>query len=350
MQGAILFYMAGVEAFIGGRVVFGLAACLLFTVYQGTIGNMEIFRVVFCFDENLVAQVQAAAASLLDARGLDDHFEIHCVCTEAAGGVKTPLEHVIKRRDPASVLVMHCMENPYENAYQVRNISAGTYLRLALPGLLPEVDRILYMDADVLVRESLTPLWETPMGGMALAAVKGAVNLSDKWEWNSERPYWHLLSGAKGGYINAGVTLLHLSEIRKRGLDVRWHELTGEKFYYQDQDILNITCQGAISYLPPKYNRLAYLEDKDFGQFVTEGIYTREEAREAQQSPAIIHYAGDKPWKRYDTNLGSLWWDYINAQPDLKDLFDEEKARRYHGPTLIGRAVRRVKRIFGGEE
>lgn len=310
---------------------------------------METLKVVFCFDENLVAQVQAAAASLLDARGADDHFEIHCVCTKEAKIVQAPLERVIKGRDPSSALVMHCIENPYGNAYQVRNISAGTYLRLALPGLLPEVDKILYMDADVLVRESLAPLWETPLEEKALAAVKGAVNLSDKWEWNSDRPYWHLLSGMKGSYINAGVTLLHLKEIRKRGLDARWHEMTGERFYYQDQDILNITCQGAIAYLPPKYNRLAYLEESDFGQFVTEGIYTQEERQEALQFPAIIHYAGDKPWKRYDTNLGSLWWDYVNAQQDLRELFDEEKARRYHGPTLGQRAVRKLKKVFGKE-
>lgn len=318
--------------------------------YHGTIRGMEKLKVVFCFDENLVTQVQAAAASLLDSRGPGEHFEIYCVCTKAAENVQGPLGQVIKRRDPDSALVVHCMENPYENAYQVRDISAGTYLRLALPGLLPEVERILYMDADILVRESLAPIWETAMEGMAIAAVKGAVNLSDKWEWNSDRPYWHLLSGMKGGYINAGVTLLNLAEIRKRGLAARWHELTGERFYYQDQDILNMTCQGAIAYLPPKYNRLAYLEEDGFGQFVTEGIYTREEVREAQQSPAIVHYAGDKPWKRYDTNLGSLWWDYVNAQSDLKDLFDEEKARKNHGPTLAQRAARKVKKLFSREK
>lgn len=323
---------------------------MLFKRYHGTIKGMETLRVVFCFDENLVTQVQVAAASLLDARGPGERFEIHCVCTPAAGCAADALERVVKKRDPASALVMHGMENPYANAYQVRDISAGTYLRLALPGLLPEVERILYMDADVLVRESLAPLWETPLAGKTLAAVKGAVNLSDKWEWNSDRPYWHLLSGMKGGYINAGVTLLHLAEVRKRGLDARWHEMTGERFYYQDQDILNITCQGAIAYLPPKYNRLAYLNDQDFGQFVTEGVYTQEEEREALQSPAIIHYAGDKPWKRYDTNLGSLWWDYVTAQPDLRELFDEEKARRCHGPTFGQRAVRKVKKLFSREK
>lgn len=322
---------------------------MLFKRYHGTIKGMERLRIVFCFDENLVAQVQSAAASLLDARGPEDHFEIHCVCTEAAGTAQAPLERVIKTRDPHSALIMHCVENPYENAYQVRNISAGTYLRLALPGLLPEVDKILYMDADVLVRESLAPVWETPVEGMTLAAVKGAVNLSDKWEWNSQRPYWNMLSGVKGGYINAGVTLLNLAEVRKRGLEKRWNELAREKFYYQDQDILNITCQGAIAYLPPKYNRLAYLEEKEFERFVTEGIYTQEEEQEALRSPALIHYAGDKPWKRYDTNLGSLWWDFVNAQPDLKELFDEDRARRYHGPGFMERAVRKIKRLFGGE-
>lgn len=312
---------------------------------------MEILKVVFCFDENLVAQVQVAAASLIDVCAPEAvHCEIHCVCTMAAGIVEGALSRVISKRDPASTLMIHCVENPYEKAYQVRGISAGTYLRLALPALLPEADKILYLDADVLVRDSLLSLWETPLEGKVLAAVKGAVNLSDKWKWNSDRPYWHLLSEMKGAYINAGVTLLNLAEVRKRGLEKRWNEMAGERFYYQDQDILNITCQGAIAYLPPKYNRLAYLEDKDFGQFITEGIFTQEECKEALQSPVILHYAGDKPWKRYDTNLGAVWWDYVKAQPDLIGLFDEEKARRYHGPTLMQRAMRKAAKLLSSEK
>lgn len=307
-------------------------------------------KIVFCFDENLVAQAQVAAASLLDERGAGEHFEIHCVCTRAAGSVEAALGQVIRRRDPASSLVMHCVENPYEGAYQVRDISAGTYLRLALPRLLRDVEKILYMDVDVLIRGSLRSLWETSTEDMAFAAVRGAVNLSDKWEWNSDRPYWGRLSGMKGGYINAGVTLMNLSEIRKRKLDEQWDALAGEKFYYQDQDILNITCKGAIAYLPPKYNRFAYLEEKDFGQFIAEGIFTEEECREAMRSPVIIHYTGDKPWKRYDTNLGSLWWDYVSAQPDLKGMFDEGKARRYHGPSIMARVARKIKKACSKEK
>lgn len=313
--------------------------------------HMETRRAVFCFDENLTAQIQAAAASLLAASaGEDARWEIHCVCTQAAGVCEGPLRALMRKIDEKALLVMHCVENPYVGAYEVRGISAGTYLRLALPALLPEVDRILYLDADVLVRESLLPLWETPLEGKVLAAVKGAVNLAEKWEWNSKRPYWHLLAEMRGGYINAGVTLLNLEEARKRGLGTRWNELAAQKFYYQDQDILNITCRGAVAYLPPKYNRFAYLSAKDFGQFVAEGIYAEAESRQAQEHPAILHYAGDKPWIRYDTNLGSVWWDFVKEYPELYALFDEEKARRNHGPSFMDRVVRRVQRVLSREK
>ena len=314
-------------------------------------GKVERIKAVFCFDENLTAPVQAAAASLTDSCvRASCHCEIHCVCTQKAGGVEEKLRQAVVRRDPESVLFMHCIENPYADSYEVRGISAGTYLRLALPGLLPDTDKILYLDADILIRDSLLELWETPLSGMAFAAVKGAVNLSDKWEWNSRRDYWHMLEGQKGSYINAGVTLLNLSKLRRLNLKKTWDELARRKLYYQDQDILNITCKGAIRFLPPKYNRLAYMPKEEYHLFVEQGLCTEEEYVQAMEAPVIIHYAGDKPWNRYDTNLGSLWWEYVNSQPDLTCLFDEKKARRYHGPTLFDRALGKVRRILGGEK
>lgn len=312
---------------------------------------MERLKAVFCFDENLVAPVQVAVASLLDSCIRESmHCEIHCVCTRKAEIVENSLRQLVAARDAQSVLYLHGIDNPYADSYEVRGISTGTYLRLALPELLPETDRILYLDVDILVLGGLRALWETPMEGKALAAVKGAVNLSDKWEWNCGRDYWSRLEGQKGKYINAGVTLLHLSEIRRRNLQKEWNELARQKLYYQDQDILNITCKGAIHYLPLQYNRLAYLSKEEYHRFVEEGICTQEEYDQAMEAPAMIHYAGDKPWKRYDTNLASMWWEYVNGQPEFQGLFDESKARRYHGPSLASRAVRKVRRILGGEE
>ena len=312
---------------------------------------MNHIKVAFCFDENLITQVRVTAASLLDAvKDKDVHYDIYCVCTKEACTVKEPLEHIIASRDPESALYMHCVENPYEHSYEVRGISTGTYLRLMLHRLLPDVDKILYIDVDVLIRGSLLPVWQTDLTGNVLAGVKGAVNLAEKWEWNSDRIYWKMLEGQKGRYVNAGVTLLNLSEIRKRGLEAEWNELAKEKLYYQDQDILNITCRDAILYLPPRYNRLAYMEEEDYNRFVEEKIFSAAECEEALQNPIIIHYAGDKPWQRYDTNLGNVWWDYVNSQADLKDLFDEEKARSYHGPSIWQRLIGKCRRMLSKEK
>lgn len=308
-------------------------------------------NMAFCFDENIAEQARVTVASLLDS-GLSDevHYHIYCICTEEAAYIEAPLRRTIEARDRESTLTVRAVENLYHDAYEVRGISTGTYLRLMLHRLLPDVDRVIYTDVDVLFRGSLLNIWQTDMEGYVMAAVKGAVNLADKWEWNSDRPYWKHLAGMKGKYINAGVTFMNLAEIRKRNLEGQWNVWAKERLYYQDQDILNLTCRDAIRYLPPKYNRLAYMEQKDYDTFVSEGIFTEQECRDALEKPVIIHYAGDKPWKRYDTNLGSLWWDYVNSQQDLRGLFDEKKARKYHGPTVYERALRKIKKFISREK
>lgn len=308
-------------------------------------------KIAFCFDENLVNQILVTVASLLDFKDRQDvHYDIYCVCTGAAADVEPRLHEVINARDQESVLTMKVVENPYEDSYEVRQISSGAYLRLILHRILPEIDKIIYCDVDVLFQHDLSFMWETELNGYVIAAIKGAVNLADKWEWNSDRPYWKNLEAMKGKYINSGVLFLNLQEIREQQLERQWDKWAKEKLYYQDQDILNLTCQNAIRYLPPKYNMLAYMGSQDYDRFVREGIFSEAECKEALEQPVIIHYAGDKPWKRYDTNLGNLWWDYVNSQPDLQGLFDEKKARSYHGPTFGERVVRKLRKMVSKEK
>ena len=313
--------------------------------------HMETLRAAFCFDQNLTAQVQVAVTSLLTAFiGEDVQLEVHCVCTKEASAVEESLVGLMKKIDGTAKLVMHCVENLYADAYEVRGISAGAYLRLLLHRVLPDIDKVLYLDVDILVRESLLPLWKTDLESNLLAAVKGPVNLSDKWEWNSERPYWKLLTGMQGSYINSGVLLLNLAQIRRQQIDRQWEKLAEQKLYYQDQDILNITCRGKMIYLPPKYNSLAYLSAEDYRQMVAEDIFTENESVQAQEHAAILHYAGDKPWNRYDTNQGLVWWDFVNGYSELAALFDEKKARRNHGPTVVQRIMRKIQKILSREK
>jgi lipopolysaccharide biosynthesis glycosyltransferase len=314
---------------------------------QKSSGEMNI-PVIFCFDGNLVRQVRVAAASLLDTRGTV-HYHIYCVCTEDAMETESELRAVCERRDPDSELTMIKAPDFFAKSYERGNVTAGTYLRLMLGSLLPKLDRVIYCDIDVLFRDSLSELWQTNLDEMLLGAVRGAVNFIGKWQENERRPYWHLLEPSRGGYINAGILLMNLKEIRNSGMEKIWQGYAGEQFYYQDQDILNITCRNRIVYLKPRWNVQAYMDRDEYSQYVECGAYSQEEVDEALTNPGILHFTADKPWKRYDIYGNSRWWDYVDANEDLKGLFDEAAARRNHGPGIFRRGIRKIRRILGLE-
>lgn len=309
-----------------------------------------MINVVFCFDENLINQARVAVASLLDASNPDEHYHIYCVCTGNAQLVEADMRADMQKRDSASKLSVLHVEDAYSEAHQVRGITTATYLRLLLPNLLPEVSHIIYTDVDILFRKGLSEIWDTDITGFLIAGVKSAVNTPDKWEWNSVRDYWHLLDGVRGKYFNAGVTVLNLELMREMNLKPVWDEMAQRQFYYQDQDILNITCRDKVCFLDLKWNMLAYISHDEYLGLADCDLYTTEEIEKAYANPAIIHYAGEKPWNRYEINRGSEWWDYVRKDDTLHSLFDEKKARKNHGMSIWKRALRKFRRMVGLED
>src|SRR5947209_4975254 len=116
-----------------------------------------------------------------------------------------------------------------------------TWTRLWIEHFFPnEVDRVLYLDGDIVVVGSITELWETELGGALLAAVDipGAVSsiplLEDGSNWLGIRP--------DEGYFNAGVLIIDLKQWRDtRALDtvLAFVEANPDRVPNVDQDALN---------------------------------------------------------------------------------------------------------------
>ena len=78
-------------------------------------------NIAFCFDHNLIRQVQVAAASLLDHTGTDQvHYHIYCICTKEASQAGDRLRRLVKARDRESSVIVKVVENLYQDAYEVR--------------------------------------------------------------------------------------------------------------------------------------------------------------------------------------------------------------------------------------
>lgn len=171
-------------------------------------------------------------------------------------------------------------------------ITAPMWFRIFLPRLLPEVDRILYLDADTLATDSLTPLWDLDLSNHHLAAVTN-VFLPDHVRERSARGL-----EVSRAYFNSGVLLFNLDLMRRDGSAQRLRDYAigeGERLMWPDQDTLNAVLGERRLALPPRWNTM-----NSVMWFPWAAQTLGEEAvREARRHPAIRHFEGpgpNKPW------------------------------------------------------
>ena len=165
----------------------------------------------------------------------------------------------------------------------------------SFPLLLPEVlpatlERILFLDADMLVLEDLANLWETPLSGHVLAgAPDTAVPLCSAPRGVKG---WEALGIPAGApYFNCGVLMIHLSRWREREVArrvQRYFETTREPIDFLHQEALNAVLWNDWKRLDARWNVLASRSGRSYDRT----------AAEVWRQPAIVHFAGRmKPWR-----------------------------------------------------
>ena len=142
-------------------------------------------------------------------------------------------------------------------------------------------DKVLYIDADAIVVDNVEDLWNVDLKDNVLAGVK------EPGEWSK-----HLnIDGMDNKYINSGVLLMNLKEIRNQKLDDKMIELLNTNFYYYpDQDVINIVCKDKIKYISNKYNS-------------TETTGFVENAK-------IVHYIRERKGWIKESPRSDIWYNY----------------------------------------
>lgn len=134
-------------------------------------------------------------------------------------------------------------------------------MRLALPLMFPEEDRMLWLDVDTIVEGDISKLFETDMADCYVAAVEEPTR--------SKNPFV---------YFNAGVLLLEMQKLRD-GKCCEWIDyINRHKLSFSDQDCINLLCQGKIKKLEPIWNSCPWTEEPD--------------------DRVIVHFAADRDYSR----------------------------------------------------
>jgi len=187
----------------------------------------------------------------------------------------------------------------FENYRLHPSFTKMIFARLHIPKLFgAEVARVLYLDADLLVLEDIEPLWRTDMQGFAVAAVL------DRWDHRLKQGDPELAAVPRvQNYFNTGVLLMDLARWRAERVSERaiayLDEHPGASF--PDQDALNAVCDGRWTQLDGRWN-LHDLRDTDVARMAPE------------RRPAIVHFAGRKPWKTDHLNLNAGFYDAYRSR------------------------------------
>lgn len=172
------------------------------------------------------------------------------------------------------------------------HLSKATYFRLYLHKLLPpEIDRILYLDCDMIVLDNLENLYNIDFHDKPCAVVIDMFN-------NCEEIYNRLNYQQDSGYFNAGMILINLpiwkkEEISEKALSfIQSHP---KKCLAHDQDALNKALSGNFIISSVRYNmQLDFF--RDYSNLIVNKIYYQD-INHSIKKPAIIHFTGPtKPW------------------------------------------------------
>ena len=128
------------------------------------------------------------------------------------------------------------MFDAYKDVGTHSYISLSAYYRLKLPSILVELDKVLYLDCDVIVNTSLKDLYDTDITDYYAAGVKDIAMTSSGYVPKLEN---------NNIYFNTGVLLLNLDKMRKDKIEIEFEDYTIKNIQsikVGDQEILNKVC------------------------------------------------------------------------------------------------------------
>lgn len=161
------------------------------------------------------------------------------------------------------------------------------YYRLILPSLVePDVDRVLYVDCDIIFRGSIKELMEVDLKNNTVAAVEDVFShfLSYVYPLGYKPTDW---------YFNSGVILIDVKKWRDRNITNRCLEfILNNKVTHPDQDALNAVLHDSWLRVSNRWNFLSNYHVT----YLNKNMYKMDIDKSYPYYPVICHFTGQKPW------------------------------------------------------
>ncbi|APD89139.1 hypothetical protein BM524_04555 [Alteromonas mediterranea] len=231
-----------------------------------------MINVAFCIDDNFAPY---AAVSLVSLLSNTKSFVTIYVIGNLSEEVKDKLAS-LKNDEAKIIFVNHDISIPCKalSARYMERLNEVTFVRYAIAEILVMLDKVIYLDADILVCGDIRDLWEQPLNKSYVGAVLDHSLMSQQRQ--------RFLGLKSKSYFNAGVLLIDLKMWREMNIFQHLNRIhdTRDVWEYNDQDVLNVVLDEKVQYVAAGMNAQTYsLKHLDIA------------------APTIIHFTGqEKPW------------------------------------------------------
>lgn len=250
-----------------------------------SVFKMGEVKALYTFDTKFWRMAAVAINSLMAHRADDTDITVYCMVAPRTRG-KKQIQEIIEAKGGKLVWrEIRRSENPYRN-YDYSRWSPVIFYRLFAHRIFPDVEKLLYMDSDTLVRDDLSELYATDVTEYALGGVRDMAPTEDANSYAGkyvrefkEKYLKHDL------YINSGVLLLNLPMMAQCEGDLAAVDIP---LRYPDQDIINVALDGKILEMHLRYN---FIPDR-----IVSNKFKLVDVKHATKKPAIYHFYAVKPF------------------------------------------------------
>lgn len=290
--------------------------------------NPEHIHIACNIDSNYVKHCAVTLVSLFE-NNKEEGFTVHILASDLSHDEQNLLNDIGQRY--GNLLHFYAPDPKLLEGFTIRKfskrISMATYYRCILSEIIPmNVNRLLYMDCDIVVLDKIRPLWETPLENIGVAAVEDI-------GCNEPQRYEILQYPMEDSYFNAGVLLINLEYWRQHDIAhacIEYFHTYPERILFNDQDLLNSILHQDKVLVDLKWNvqdgfyRRPKTMDKDWKDKYTETL----------KHPVVLHYTNRKPWE-YDSQhpLKQEYIKYLDLTP-------------WKGWRPLNNPINRIKRFF----
>ena len=272
--------------------------------------NLNYVSVSFCPDDHYASYAYVAMISILRTKYYNTYVSFYLVIPQSFTQKSKDFLSSLYNQYELFNITFLSMDNRYDNAFISRYLTSQAYYRFSLGELIPYLDKIIYLDTDVIAYYDLTQFYSLNFNGKMILA---------------QQTYSKKLK--EGLYkINSGVLLLNLHKMREYEFEKKILFLLNNGYNddFHDQNLINYYFYEYVELFPPKFHARPWNNYSEIEIFNKNSgyIYDSDYLYFSNKYPTVRHYLyKTKPIYNNFSHCED-WWYFARTSKYYKGITD----------------------------